>query len=90
MPDLMKEFKDVLVALADDFSAKPRAHQALPALADLLNYFIQWASDPSALVSACRRLSQTALSWAQDALSQMQGLASERQDALTAKVPMQE
>lgn len=83
IPDLMEKFQEVLRALADEFSAKPRAHQAMPALADLFNYFIQWAScDPLAslsLVSGCRQLSETALSWAKDTVSQMLGLATDRQ-----------
>ena len=89
----MNDFKEALLALVDEFSAKPRAHQAMPALADLLNYFIQWAPcDPLAsisLVAGCGQLSETALRWAKDALSQMQGLATDHQDALIAKVPSQ-
>lgn len=91
IPDLIDEFKKVLLSLADEFSAKPRAHQAMPALADLCNYFIQWAlCDPLAslsLVSGCRQLCETSLCWARDALSQMQGLATDRQDVLIAKAP---
>lgn len=93
IPGLMNDFKEALLALVDEFSAKPRAHQAMPALADLLNYFIQWAPcDPLAsisLVAGCGQLSETALRWAKDALSQMQGLATDHQDALIAKVPSQ-
>ena len=83
---LMDEFKHILLSLADEFAAKPRAHEAWPALADLFNYFIQWADNPYSLISGCRQLSETALRWAKDALSSMQGLASDIQDALMAKV----
>lgn len=86
---LMDEFKKVLLSLADEVSAKPRAHQAMPALADLCNYFIQWAPCDRlaalSLVSGCRQLSEISLSWARDILSQMQGLVTDRQDALIAK-----
>ena len=44
VPGLMNEFKEVFMTLAEEFSAKPRAHEALPALMDLFNYFIQWES----------------------------------------------
>jgi hypothetical protein len=92
IPGLMNEFKEVFVTLAEEFSAKPRAHEALPALVDLLNYFIQWEScDPLAtlsLISGCCQLSETALKWAKEALSDMTGLQSDRQDALVAKVKL--
>ena len=87
MVDLLGEFQVALLALVDEFVAKPRDHQALPTLADILNYLLQW-SDPlsaAAFAEGCRRLSQAALQWARDALNQMQGLASKRQEALRVK-----
>ena len=87
MMDLIGEFQIALLALVDEFVAKPRDHQAFPTLADILNYLLQWSVPASAAAFAegCRRLSRAALQWARDALNQMQGLASKHQDALRAK-----
>ena len=57
----------VLRSSVEDFIVKPRAHEALPLLADVVNYFLQWddlVSSP--LLSSCRELSTTALNWAKE------------------------
>lgn len=83
---LMMDFEKVLLARVDESVEKPRAHEAFPVLADLLNYFIQWAEDPMPLIKGCRKLSTAALKWARETLDQMQYHGPESQDAMHAKV----
>ena len=84
MPLLLGEFQRALDTVVNEFVAKPRDHQALPLLADILNYMLQWSHEAS-FALGCRRLSEAALTWAKDALDQMQGMASEHQDGLRKK-----
>lgn len=57
----------VLGSSVEDYRVKPRAHEALPVLADVVNYFLQWDDlGISPLLSSCRQLSMTALTWAKE------------------------
>eukprot|EP00434_Breviolum_minutum_P039387 symbB.v1.2.034976.t1/scaffold4614.1/size37436/1 len=82
---LMTDFEKVLLERVDEAVEKPRAHEAFPVLADLLNYFIQWAEDPMPLIKGCRKLSTAALKWARETLDQIQYHGPESQDAMHAK-----
>ena len=85
---LLGEFQEALESLVDEFCAKPRDHQALPVLADILNYFLLWPKPPGPddfWVQGCRRLSEAAMQWVKDVLNGMQGLDSEHQEKLRAK-----